>query len=132
MGQFAGASLCAFAERGLLYHRRTPPSQRLDSKTGQLDVASDWFRNEYATVMRHYGWTVAELQDGQTKIYDALRGWQPNEYEEGVYIEVKDQLISHLSTLMKDLYDHWGNDLVEKECMEHAVDLAVHALVFVT
>ncbi|KAL8922038.1 MAG: hypothetical protein Q9172_003721 [Xanthocarpia lactea] len=141
MGQVAGALLCVFSERGFIYHRRGHPAQPLrnenlsrvevSTRTGLLDVASDWFCGEYALIMKHYGWTVAELQSGQTKVYEALQGWGPT-FADGGYVSERDQLTNHLCNCINDIYGHRTEGYDARTYVEFAIDLATHALVFVT
>ena len=55
-----------------------------------LSVATDWFCQEYASIMRLYGWSVDELV-GQTKIYDVLQDWpiQPDDIPDGLAARLK-------------------------------------------
>lgn len=141
MGQVASAVLCVFSERGFIYHTRAHPAQSLQNegllcgeisiRTGLLDVASDWFCGEYALIMKHYGWTVAELQSGQTKVYEALQGWQPIFADSG-YVSDRDQLTNHLCKCINDIYGHGTEVCDARNYLEYAIDLATHALVFVT
>lgn len=141
MGQVAGALLCVSSERGFIYHRRGHPSQPLrnenllrvevSTRTGLLDVASDWFCGEYALIMKHYGWTVAELQSGQTKVYEALQGWGPTFADSG-YVSERDQLTNHLCKCINDIYGHRTEGYDARKYVDFAIDLATHALVFVT
>ncbi len=140
MGQVAGAVLCVFSERGALYHARGYPPQSLQNegllsgeisaRTGLLDLASDWFCGEYALIMKHYGWTVAELQKGQTKVYQALQGWQPTFAES--YLSDRDQLTNHLCKCINDIYGQGAELCDARNYLGYAIDLATHALVFVT
>ena len=145
LGQIAGAVLCIFSERGFLYHRKAGPatvaynqgaSQELrtehtSTRVGLLEVASDWYCEEYASIMKLYGWTIAELCSGQTEIYKNLQDWEPT-FAEGGYVSERVQLISHLRNMMNDIYGRHTEASDVEELIGYVVDIAFHALVFVT
>ena len=145
LGQIAGAVLCIFSERGFLCHRRAGPgsiaynqgtsqelgTEHMSTRVGLLEVASDWYCEEYASIMKLYGWKIAELHDGQTEIYKNLQDWEPT-YADSGYVSDRDQLISHLRKMMNDIYGRHTEASDVEELIGYVVDIAFHALVFVT
>ena len=72
VGQIAGALFCRLIERGKVC--LDMPDGKIKSMP-LLSVATDWFCQEYAGIMRFYGWSRDELA-GQGKIYEVLQEWQ--------------------------------------------------------
>ena len=72
LDQIAGALLCFIVENGMLSSKM--PNEEAKS-IALLDTATDWYCQEYACIMRQYGWNADELV-GQSKIYEVLAHWK--------------------------------------------------------
>ena len=127
MGQASGAVLSMVVERGKFSHKDT---DRPEFQISLLQIASPWFCKEYESIMRRFGWSDAELQPGQMKIYEALENWQP---KKECSIEGSRELISRLEEIVEDLYGPWEDASVPMaETIEWAIVNAAKALGFLT
>ncbi|MCJ1329573.1 hypothetical protein MMC10_006253 [Thelotrema lepadinum] len=68
IGQIAGALHCLFIEKLNLSFQMLGDSF---ISRPLLDICTNWFSREYASIMLQYGWDLAELRE-QSKTYDTL------------------------------------------------------------
>ena len=129
LGQIAGATHCMIVSRGRIYHRKA--SGRSGTATPISYVATDWFSENYESIMHQYGWTRNELA-GQSKIYERLREWQvPRANEGNDWAEITERIVNRLYAEIEEIQTGEDNRIT-KECVEYMLNIALDALVFLS